>query len=1116
MSILSSLFDSTRRDLARARSLVERVNALGPEMEGLSGEQMRAKTNEFRERLARGETLDDLLPEAYALVREATWSVLGGRQVRFRVYREGRVLPEDAIGSSEEADHVEQRLRAEGLRYERERFMAHFDVQLVGAIVLHWGRVAEMRTGEGKTQVAVPALYLNALEGKGAHLLTHNDYLAKRDRDWMAPICEMLGLTVGVIQHDMSSEERQAAYHCDITYATNSEVGFDYLRDNTVEYAEWLVLGDLNYAIVDEADSLLIDEARTPLILAAAGTKPTELYRKVDRVIARLQRDTDYIVDEKSKTAALTDDGLHRAEQLLGVTNLSDPENVELFQHMNAALRAHACYRRDVDYVVRDGKVIIVDEFTGRLMHGRRYSEGLHQAIEAKEKVQIERESVTTATITHQNFFRLYRKLAGMTGTAKTEEQEFIKVYGIPVAVVPTHRPMIREDNSDVIYKTEEAKFHGITAEILSMRSLGRPTLVGTRSIQVSERLSERLKSERLQLLAQLFLLEDALTETEKPSPEQKRELRRALQARLAEVAREVRHLEAAAANIDQSGARVSQPEELRRIEQRLMRMTRFAQEIESLVARFDGDEDVPRGELLRTAEIICYQRLEDIPMGRPGALLRAFGMDPDVTKPESTRRLAALIGLEEKERTRLAEVLERGIPHRVLNAKYHEMEAHIIAQAGRPGALTIATNMAGRGVDILLGGNPQEMANELLRRDGIDLAQATQEQREAARLEAERTCAQDRERVIAVGGLHILGTERHESRRIDNQLRGRAGRQGDPGSSRFYVSFEDELMRLFGPERLDFFLGKWPENEPIEAKITSRMIENAQKKVEAHNFAIRKHQLQYDDIMNHQRSLIYDQRKRVLLGENLQDSVIAHVREFVEARVNEFANEDIHRDDWNLDALHLALSEVFPLQTTVERLRDFGHPEDLVAFLQDEVLAAYEGREREAGEEQMRELERMVTLRVVSMRWIDHLAAMEDLQEGIGLRGYAGVDPLVVYRKESYDYWQSLLSTVREDTIRYLFRVRIERAQEAPRERPRAALSATPQGQPVEADDQDGIAAASAGPTATAVRAPPRRGLPQRRAATPTGRKVGRNDPCPCGSGKKYKKCCGRTTAAR
>ncbi len=913
MSLLTAIFDSTRRDLARARALVARINALGPDMKKLSDEQMRAKTDEFRDRLARGETLDDLLPEAYALVREATWRVLGNRQIRFRIYREGSPLPEERLESLERAEALAEELRAQGVRFEQERFMSHYDVQMIGAIVLHWGRVAEMRTGEGKTQVAVPALYLNALEGKGAHLLTHNDYLAMRDRDWMAPIFEMLGLTVGAIQHDMDPDQRKAAYACDVTYATNSEVGFDYLRDNTVERAEWLVLRDLHYAIVDEADSLLIDEARTPLILAGVGTKPTELYRKVDRAISRLTPDTDYIVDEKSKTAALTEDGVHKVEQLLGVTNITDQDHIELWQHVMAALRAHACYQRDVDYVVRDGKVIIVDEFTGRLMHGRRYSEGLHQAIEAKEKVQIERENVTTATITHQNFFRLYKKLSGMTGTAKTEEAEFIKVYGLPVVVIPTHRPMIRQDHPDVIYKTQEAKFHGIVAEILQMQGKGRPTLVGTRSIQVSEQLSERLKSERLQLLAQLLLLEDSLLRADRLNEAQKRELVRALRGRLAEVQREVRHLEAAVAKFDYGGMRIVQPEEQRRVEQRLARASRLAEEIDALIQRLETDENPSNHELRRITEILCYQPLEEVPLGRPAALLRACGIDPDMTRPENVRRLADLLGLERKDDERLARVLERGIPHRVLNAKYHEMEAHIIAQAGRPGALTIATNMAGRGVDILLGGNPEEMANEMLREEGVDPEQATEEQYQAALEKAKEICARNREEVVAAGGLHILGTERHESRRIDNQLRGRAGRQGDPGSSRFYVSFEDELMRLFGPERLDFFLNKWPEGEPIEAKLTSRAIENAQKKVEAHNFEIRKHRLQYDDILNHQRALIYEQRRRVLMGEDLSETILSHLRDYVEARVKEFASPEVHRSDWNLDLVVQLLSEAIP-----------------------------------------------------------------------------------------------------------------------------------------------------------------------------------------------------------
>lgn len=1108
MSVLSLIFDSTLRELRRARVLADRISAFGPEMEGLTEEQLRGKTDEFRGRLANGETLDDLMLEAFALVREATWRALGNRQIQFRAYREGRLTPEEVILPLAEAEEFEERLKSEGVRYERERFMAHFDVQMIGAIMLHWGRVAEMRTGEGKTQVAVAALYLNALEGKGAHLLTHNDYLAKRDRDWMAPIYEMLGLRVGVIQHDMTPQERQEAYSCDVTYATNSEVGFDYLRDNTVDYADWLVLQDLHYGIVDEADSLLVDEARTPLILAGMGTKPTELYRRVERVIPRLQQDTDYIIDEKGKSATLTDDGLQKAEGLLGVSNLSDPENLSLFQHVSAALRAHACYKRDVDYVVRDRKVIIVDEFTGRLMQGRRFSAGLHQAIEAKEKVQIERENVTMATITHQNFFRLYKKLAGMTGTAKTEEPEFVKVFGMPVAVIPTHRPMIREDNPDVIYKTGEGKLHGITAEILQMRSLGRPTLVGTRSIEMSERLSERMKAERLQLFAQLALLEDTLLGTKELEEAQSRELERALRARLGEIEREVRHLDAAVSKFEQGGMRVAQPEEQRRMEQRLTRLVGFAEELQGLVKKLEGKGKTGEGEIRRMAEIICYQALEEVPMGRTSALLRTFGIDPDVTTPQNARHLADLVGLEEEQHTELAEVLSHGVPHRVLNAKYHEMEAHIIAQAGRPGALTIATNMAGRGVDILLGGNPQEMANELLREEGVDPNQATEEQTRAAQEKAEKLCARNKELVLERGGLHILGTERHESRRIDNQLRGRSGRQGDPGSSRFYVSFEDELMRLFGPERLSFFLSKWPENEAIEAKITSRMIENAQKKVEAYNFDIRRHQLQYDDVMNHQRTVIYEQRKRVLLGEDLRESIVAHLTAFVDARVREFASPELPAEDWNLEALQQTMREAFPLEAGVEELAKLKHHEDLVTFLQEEIAGAYQRRVEEIGSEQMAELERLVTLRVVSKRWIDHLAGMEDLKEGIGLRGYAGVDPLIVYQKESYTYWQNLLATIRDDIVRYMFRVEAR----TPERQEEQGLVATPQGRPVEAEEQGATAQAAGARSATALKAPPSRGVPRRRAGERTGRKVGRNDPCPCGSGKKFKKCCGRS----
>jgi len=1106
-AILSWMFDATRRDLRRAQGLVQEINRLGPQMEPLTEAQMRAKTDEFRDRLARGETLDDILPEAYAMVREATWRILGQSQVRFRVYQEGKVLPEDTILPVDQADAFEARVAQQHLRYTRERYMAHFDVQMIGAIVLHWGRVAEMKTGEGKTQVAVPALYLNALQGKGAHLLTHNDYLAKRDRDWMAPIYEMLGLTVGVIQHDVDDPPmRRAQYACDITYATNHEVGFDYLRDNTAPDADELVLRDLHYAIVDEADSLLIDEARTPLILAGMGAKATDLYRKVDRAIARLNADTDYVVDEKAKTSFLTDDGTRKVEQLLGIKDISDPENIEQFRHVNQALRAHANYKRDVDYAVRDGKVIIVDEFTGRLMHGRRYSEGLHQAIEAKEKVQIERESVTTATITHQNFFRLYKKLSGMTGTAKTEEAEFIKVYAAPVVVIPPHRPVIRQDNPDYIFKGQEGKFHGITAEILQMQALGRPTLVGTRSIEVSERLSERLKADRLQQFAQVTLLEDAMVQTGQLNDGHRKELTRAFQGRRDDIRQEMRHLENAASKIDQGPGRIAQPEEIKRIEQRLARVTRLYEEVEGVLGKLSNSGSVGKGEIARMAEILCYQPLEDIPFGRPAMLLRAFGLDSDVTKPANAARLSKIVGLPEHEAPRLAEVLDRGVPHRVLNAKYHETEAHVIAQAGRSGALTIATNMAGRGVDILLGGNPNELVNDVLRREGIDPAQASEEQYATALAEAKETCRTDRERVIHLGGLHILGTERHESRRIDNQLRGRSGRQGDPGSSRFYVSFEDELMRLFGPERLDFLLSKWPENEPIAMKMTSRQIEKAQQKVEGYNFEIRRRQLQYDDVMNFQRSLVYEQRMRVLRGQDMHESVLTHIREYVQDRVKEFASQEVHRDDWNLAALLQAMLEAAPLEITEEDLRTFTRQDDLADFLQEAVLAAYAAKEERLGLELMRDLERFITLYVVNSRWVDHLAAMEDLEEGIGLRGYSGVDPLILYQKESYTYWLNLLATIREDIIRLIFRYEPEQA-------PRQVAAITPRGEPVEFADEDGMVAPDGGePVPAPGAARPRAAAPAgaRRAASPS-KKVGRNDPCPCGSGLKYKKCCGR-----
>jgi preprotein translocase subunit SecA len=1079
MAFLASLFDATKKDLKRARPIVERINRLEPEMQVLTDAQLRAKTDEFRARIAaarerlRAEwrggdeeelrrlldqaeeaVLDEVLPEAFALVREAAVRTVG---------------------------------------------MRHFDVQLIGGCVLHWGKIAEMRTGEGKTLVATLPLYLNALVGRGAHLVTHNDYLARRDREWMGPIYEFLGLTVGVIQHDQPAALRRQQYECDITHATNSEVGFDYLRDNTAPGPEYLVLRELYYAIVDEVDSLLVDEARVPLILAGPGTKPTQLYQQVDQVVRRLTPETDYAIDEKSKAATLTDDGLARCEAMLNVTNLSDPENLELYQHVNAALRARACYRRDVDYVVNDGQVIIIDEFTGRPMHGRRYSEGLHQAIEAKEGVKVERESQTVATITHQNLYRLYHKLAGMTGTAKTEEQEFIKVYGMPVVVIPTNKPMIRSDQSDVIYKTEEAKFRGILGEILHLESIGRPALVGTRSIEISERLSERLQPDRLQLFAQLTLLEDRLRDNATLTDPQRREFRRVVRELLDDTQQEARHLEEAVTKFDDSPQRLVRPEEERRTEYRLRKAQSRAEVLSQLAEKLGSSEQMSGGEVGRMAELICYQKLEEVRLGRIPALLTACGLPSDPRDPANVRRLAELIGLG-KDPGQLRELLDRGIPHQVLNAKYHEQEAQIIAQAGRFGTLTIATNMAGRGVDILLGGNPQRVAQELLGRNGSaspgsggpadkkkeaadsDDGEPTPEQLAAAREEAGRICAQERQRVLQLGGLHILGTERHESRRIDNQLRGRAGRQGDPGSSRFYVSFEDELLRLFGPERLDWLLSRWSEAEPVEAKLTSRVIENAQRKVEAHNFEVRKHRLQYDDVMNLQREVIYRERRQVLEGQDMRGSILNHMDTLLRNRIREYANPDMHADDWNLDGLFHAVNEVFPVElyASPERLQGL-RPEQLEALILDAARRAYEAREQEMGAETMRELERLVTLRVVDTKWIDHLEAMEYLEEGIGLRGYSGVDPIIIYRKEAYDYWQRLLASISEDIVKLMFRVELVR-----REAPRRLPAAPPR--PVQAGED-------AQPTT--VRA---------------GHKVGRNDPCPCGSGRKYKKCCGRS----
>lgn len=884
---LKNLFDDNAREIKRLQRTVEAINDWEPRIKPLSDAQLRQKTLEFKERLNRGETLDDLLPEAFAVCREASQRVLG---------------------------------------------MRPFDVQLMGGIVLHQGKIAEMKTGEGKTLVATMPAYLNALTGRGVHVVTVNDYLARRDSEWMGGVFRFLGLRVGLILHDLPSEERKKAYSADITYGTNNEFGFDYLRDNMVLHVSEMVQRQLNYAIVDEVDSILIDEARTPLIISGQADKPTDLYYRIARVIPRLQAESDYQVDEKLNTVALTEEGTRKVEKLLGIGNLTDEANLELAHHVYAGLRAHALMKRDRDYVVKDGQVIIVDEFTGRLMYGRRFSEGLHQAIEAKEGVRIENESQTLATITFQNYFRMYDKLAGMTGTAATEEEEFRKIYRLDVVVIPTHKPMIRIDYPDVVYRTEKGKFEAVIREIQERHEKGQPVLVGTISIEKSELLSRMLK--------------------------------------------------------------------------------------------------------------------------------------------------------------------QRGIPHQVLNAKFHDQEAKIIAQAGRLGMVTIATNMAGRGTDIMLGGNPEYMAKEELLKQGYppevvaeageygapsspEVAEAREKYRQLVLRFKEQTDA-EHEQVVALGGLAIIGTERHESRRIDNQLRGRAGRQGDPGSSRFYVSLEDDLMRLFGSDNISGIMDKlgMDDTVPVEHPLVSRSIEAAQKKVESRNFDMRKHVLDYDDVMNQQREVIYSQRRRVLMGEDLRENILEMIQKVASRLVASYTSEGKYPEEWDLKGLVNNGEQFFlrPGTVTAEELLNLGTREAIQERLMQEAEEHLEAREAELGAETMLELERFILLRVVDSKWMDHLDAMDDLRQGIGLRAYGNNDPLVAYKFEAYNMFQEMIENIQEDVVKYIYRVNLVPAQE---ERPRQLVENRGEDEPRQP-----------------VRAP---------------RQVGRNDPCPCGSGKKYKKCCGR-----
>ncbi len=834
--LITKIFGTkNERDLKKLQPLAAAISQLEPHIQALSDVELRAKTGEFRERLNQGAGLDDILIEAFAVVRE-----VARRTVRMR----------------------------------------HFDVQLIGGVVLHQGKIAEMKTGEGKTLVATLPAYLNALGGKGVHIVTVNDYLAKRDTEWMGPIYNFLGLSVGTIQHEMNDADRKHAYNCDITFGTNNEFGFDYLRDNMKFRLSDLVQKKHHYAIVDEVDSILIDEARTPLIISGPTEESTALYYKVDNLVRRLRSDKDFKVDEKTRTVSIQEDGVTEAEKFLKVTNLYDLTNMDLVHHINQSLKAHHLFKRDVDYMIQDGKVVIVDEFTGRLMPGRRYSDGLHQALEAKEKVRVEEEYQTLASITFQNYFRMYEKLAGMTGTAATEATEFHHIYKLDVVEIPTNKTLIRTEHPDVIFRTAREKWESVFEEIVELNKMGRPVLVGTVSIEKSEHLSNLLR--------------------------------------------------------------------------------------------------------------------------------------------------------------------RKGLKHVVLNAKYHEMEATIIAQAGRVGSVTIATNMAGRGVDILLGGNPEFMAREQLQKSGIDPLKATQEQWEKALADAMKVTGDAHNKVVDMGGLHILGTERHEARRIDNQLRGRAGRQGDPGSSRFYLSLEDDLMRIFGSERISGLMARigMSEGVPIEHKMVSRAIERAQRQVEGQNFTIRKHLLEYDDVMNKQRETIYKMRKEILEGKDMKSYVQELIGTLVEWHLDSYANKEKNPEDWDVEALKQALGTQFgvnldELHFDWEALTH----DDLREKLLVNLNAAYEEKERLLTPARMREFERIIMLQVIDAQWKDHLLGMDYLKEGIGLRGYGQRDPLVEYKKESYEMFQAMMDRIEEESVRYLFLIQPVVQEELPQQRKQQPL---------------------------------------------------------------------------
>ena len=892
MSFLDSLFNmADRKDLKKFEKKADLIDSLEPKFMAMSDEELRGMTDIFKERLANGESIDALLPEAFATVREASRRTLGLR---------------------------------------------HYRVQLIGGMVLHEGRIAEMKTGEGKTLVATCPVYLNALEGKGVHVVTVNDYLAKRDRDQMAKVYEFLGMTVGVIVHGQSPKVRKKQYDCDITYGTNNEFGFDYLKDNMVIHEEQMVQRDLHYAIVDEVDSILVDEARTPLIISGPGDKSTHLYTDANTFITTLKPD-DYEQEEKDKAVSLTESGIKKAEVYFNVENITDVSHTELYHHINQALKAHVIMKRDVDYVAKDDEIVIVDEFTGRLMFGRRYSDGLHQAIEAKEGLTVQRESKTLATITFQNYFRMYNKLSGMTGTAKTEEEEFKAIYKMDVFQVPTNKPMIRKDLADVVYKSTKGKFNAVADDIAERHAKNQPVLVGTVSIEKSEMLSDILR--------------------------------------------------------------------------------------------------------------------------------------------------------------------KRGIKHEVLNAKYHEKEAEIVAQAGRLGAVTIATNMAGRGTDILLGGNPSFMAIKEMKRlnftdeiiNRVNAANETAGIEENEELDAARKTYkelyekfkvqtdEEQKAVLEAGGLCIIGTERHESRRIDNQLRGRAGRQGDPGTSRFYIALDDDLMRLFGSDRMQGLVDKvgLEDDMPIEHRFLTKSIESAQKKVEGKNFGIRKHVLQYDDVMNKQREVVYAERRRVLAGENLENQIRDMIHQMISDAVDAFDSEGKFDSDEFRKYMYTKFMPIGSLDgVEFEKMNSI----EIIEKVNEIAMALYRIKEEHIGSERMREVERIVLLQSVDNHWIDHIDAMDQLRQGIGLRALGQQDPVIAYKMEGFDMFEEMNRLIREDTVRYLFNITIE----VPAER-KAVVDV----EKLESPDPEGKSAS--------------------KTRHNEDKKVGRNDPCPCGSGKKYKNCCGR-----